>query len=102
MWNQQLSESSQRLEPLHLPLRSLLAPSVTERSGEAPGPRLTLHIAVCWMGLGVLLNVWVWDTAAEDSERASLFFETLLLRDDGGSVSSQLLKRREKLKNWEE
>lgn len=36
------------------------------------------------MGLGVLLTVWVWDTAAEASEWGSLYFEALLHPDDGG------------------
>ena len=47
--------------------------------------------------LGVLLTVWVWDTAAEASEWGSLCFEALLHNpDDGGSVACQLLKRGKK------
>lgn len=47
------------------------------------------------MGLGVLLTVWVWATAAEDSEWGSLCFEALLHPDDDGSVACQLLHRGE-------
>ncbi len=46
------------------------------------------------MALGVLLNVWVWDVAAEASEWGSLCFEALLRPDpdDGGSVACQPAK----------